>query len=116
MTSRRAIQRPVLAASLCVVALSCLTLWPQVPKPRPTPEASTGSKTPTPSAPQLTASDVEAFLAGVVPMQLQREDIAGAGAVAVKAGNSLVSTRYSNAERNARTLMRSTRTPLRPGP
>src|SRR2546430_15551431 len=115
MTSRRAIQRPVLAASLCVVALSCLTLWPQVPKPRPTPEASTGSKTPTPSAPQLTASDVEAFLDGVVPMQLQREDIAGAVVVVVKDGNILVSKGYGYADVKARTLVSPSATLFRPG-
>src|SRR5438445_8838974 len=115
MTSRRAIQRPVLAASLCVVALSCLTLWPQVPKPRPTPEASTGSKTPTPSAPQLTTRDVEAFLDGVVPMQLQREDIAGAVVVVVKDGNILVSKGYGYADVKARTPVSPSATLFRPG-
>ena len=115
MTSRRAIQRPVLAASLGVVAFSCLTLWPQVPKPKPTPEASTGSKTPTPSAPQLTAIDVEAFLDGVVPMQLQREDIAGAVVVVVKDGNILVSKGYGYADVKARTLVSSSATLFRPG-
>jgi len=36
------------------------------------------------NAQTMTATDVEAFLDGVLPLQLQREDIAGATVVVVK--------------------------------
>src|SRR5258708_25210340 len=82
----------------CILALSCLYAWPQVPKPKP----PTGSYNPSPhpaqSAPEITASDVEAFLDGLVPMQLQREDIAGAVIVVVKDGRVLISKGYGYAD------------------
>ena len=47
-----------------------------------------------PTAPQLTAADVEAFLDGVVPLQLDREDIAGATVAIVKDGKLLFAKGY----------------------
>jgi len=101
---------------VCVLALSCLAAWPQVPKPKLTTESSTPpTRTPAQSVPQLTASDVEAFLDGVVPMQLQREDIAGAVVVVVKDGSVLLSKGYGYADVKARTPVSPSATLFRPG-
>ncbi|MBA3713432.1 MAG: beta-lactamase family protein [Pyrinomonadaceae bacterium] len=47
---------------------------------------------------ELTASDVEAFLDGIVPLQLEREDIAGATIAVVKDGNILFARGYGYAD------------------
>jgi CubicO group peptidase (beta-lactamase class C family) len=46
------------------------------------------------SAPSMTAEDVEAFLDGVLPQQLERENIAGATVAVVKDGKLLFSKGY----------------------
>jgi CubicO group peptidase (beta-lactamase class C family) len=50
------------------------------------------------SAQTMTASDLEAFLDGVMPLQLQREDIGGAAVVVVKDGKILFSKGYGYAD------------------
>src|SRR5437773_8879544 len=99
----------------CILALSCVSVWPQIPKPKPTTDSSSRSTAPPQSTPEITASDVEAFLGGVVPMQLQREDIAGAVVVVVKDGNVLVSKGYGYADVKARTPVSPSATLFRPG-
>ena len=47
---------------------------------------------------ELTASDVEAFLDGIVPLQLEREDIAGATIAVVKDGKLLFARGYGYAD------------------
>jgi CubicO group peptidase (beta-lactamase class C family) len=100
---------------LYVLALSCLSAWSQVPKPAPTSKASTGATIPVPPAPEMTASDVEAFLDGMVPMQLQREDIAGAVIVIVRDGKILFSKGYGFADVKSRTPVSPSATLFRPG-
>jgi CubicO group peptidase (beta-lactamase class C family) len=51
-----------------------------------------------PAAP-LTAQDVEAFLDGLVPLQIERDDIAGAVVVVVKDGKVLFAKGYGYANR-----------------
>lgn len=46
----------------------------------------------------LTAADIEAFLDGIVPLQLKREDIAGATVAIVKDGKQLFSKGYGYAD------------------
>jgi CubicO group peptidase (beta-lactamase class C family) len=92
-----------------------LSAWPQVPKPKPTTGTSTLSERPAQSTPEITASDVEAFLDGLVPMQLQREDIAGAVVVVVKDGKVLVSKGYGYADAKKRTPVSPDATLFRPG-
>jgi CubicO group peptidase (beta-lactamase class C family) len=50
------------------------------------------------SAPEMTAKDLDAFLDGVMPLQLKREDIAGAVIVVVKDGSILYSKGYGYAD------------------
>jgi len=104
-----------LSVTLCVLALSCLPAWSQVPKPTPTLETSSRPATPAQSVHEMTASDVEAFLDGLVPMQLQREDIAGAVIVIVRDGNVLVSKGYGYADVKRRTPVSPSTTLFRPG-
>jgi CubicO group peptidase (beta-lactamase class C family) len=47
---------------------------------------------------ELTAADVEAFLDGIVPIQLDREDIAGATVAIVKDGKQLFTKGYGYAD------------------
>ena len=61
--------------------------------------------TPAPSAPAMTAEDVAAFLDGVVPLQLKRENIAGAVVLVVKDGRILYSKGYGYSDVKTRTLM-----------
>ena len=46
----------------------------------------------------MTAADVEAFLDGIVPLQLSRDDIAGATISVVKDGKVLFSKGYGYAD------------------
>lgn len=50
------------------------------------------------AAPVLTASDIEAFLDGIVPLQIDRDNIAGATIAVVKDGNLLFSKGYGYAD------------------
>jgi CubicO group peptidase (beta-lactamase class C family) len=83
-------------------ALSASATHAQVPKPTPTtkPDAQarpSGDKTPpaTPSAAhELTSADVEAFFDGIIPLQLERSDVAGASVLVVKDGQLLLQKGY----------------------
>jgi CubicO group peptidase (beta-lactamase class C family) len=63
----------------------------------------------------MTASDVEAFLDGLVPLQLAREDIAGAVIVIVKNGNILFSKGYGYADMKGKVPLSPSATLVRPG-
>jgi len=115
MKSIRATYRHGLWAALCALAISCPPAWTQVPKPAASKESRKGPTTPAQSVHELTASDVEAFLDGLVPMQLRREDIAGAVVVVVKDGNILVSKGYGYADVKTRTPVSPSATLFRPG-
>jgi CubicO group peptidase (beta-lactamase class C family) len=67
-----------------------------------------------PAAPAMTAADVEAFLDGLVPAQLNREDVAGAIVVVVKDGKVLFEKGYGFADVEKRKPV-STDTLFRPG-
>lgn len=63
----------------------------------------------------MTTADASAFLDGLVPLQIQREDIAGAVVVVVKDGKVLVSKGYGFADAKKRTLVSPEGTLFRPG-
>src|SRR5437764_8400479 len=87
------------ASMLCAIVLSSLPLWSQVPKPvqKIKPSAPRIPVSPQ-TAPELSADDVGAFLDGIIPLQLGREDIAGAVVVVVKDGKVLFSKGYGYAD------------------
>jgi CubicO group peptidase (beta-lactamase class C family) len=91
----------------------------QVPK---TPNISTKQETGPNSAGtkdagqhELTASDAEAFLEGVVPLQLAREDIAGATIAIVKDGKVLFEKGYGYADVKEKRKVSAEDTLFRPG-
>ncbi len=101
---------------LCVLALSCLSASSQMPKPIQKLESSESRTSTSPlSVPELTADDVGAFLDGLVPLQLGREDIAGAVIVVVKDGKILFSKGYGYADVKSRTAVSASATLFRPG-
>src|SRR5215467_14216008 len=95
--------------------LCCVTSCAQLPQPSSRIESARGSDTVPRATPDLTPIDVEAFLDGLVPMQLQREDIAGAVIVVVKNGNILFSKGYGYADVKKKTPVSPAGTLFRPG-
>jgi CubicO group peptidase (beta-lactamase class C family) len=67
------------------------------------------------SAAELTATDVEAFLDGVMPLQLAREDIAGAAIAIVKDGQLLLAKGYGYSDIEHRARVSPDATLFRPG-
>ncbi|MDQ3747415.1 MAG: beta-lactamase family protein [Acidobacteriota bacterium] len=64
---------------------------------------------------ELTAVDVEAFLDGIVPLQLEREDVAGATVAIVKDGKLLFSKGYGYADVKNKKPVSAEETLFRPG-
>jgi CubicO group peptidase (beta-lactamase class C family) len=112
--------RPVLM--WCVLlGLSCPAQTPQEtnpPAPQALPQVSGQIQAP-PQAPQTTAQltkeDVEAYLEGVVPVQLQRNDIAGAVVAIVRDGQVLFAKGYGFADMKSRKPVSVDGTLFRPG-
>lgn len=69
----------------------------------------------TPPAHEMTSADVEAFLDGFVPMQLQRENIAGAVICVVKDGKLLFAKGYGYADVAKKSPVTVDATLFRPG-
>jgi len=63
----------------------------------------------------MTAADVEAFLDGFVPMQLERENIAGAVVLVVKDGKVLFARGYGYGDVEKKTPVSVDATLFRPG-
>lgn len=106
----------LIAGCLCAVALCCVSAWTQVRKPAQPGELSkANASAPPESVPEMTTGDVEAFLDGLVPLQLEREDIAGAVIVVVKNGSVLFSKGYGFADVKKRTPVSPGGTLFRPG-
>jgi CubicO group peptidase (beta-lactamase class C family) len=102
-----------LVALLAICTVGALA---QTPKPAKSPEHAKLATNPVPSPTQeMTPGDVEAFLDGIVPMQLQREDIAGAVVVIVKNGTVFFSKGYGYADVKARKPVSPDSTLFRPG-
>src|SRR5215831_8119403 len=102
---------------ICITAVCMVALSAQVPAPaKPTAPASTNTDNKSaPSPHALTAADLEAFLDGLVPMQLARENIAGAVIVIVKNGSVFFSKGYGYADVTAKVPVSPTSTLFRPG-
>ncbi len=64
---------------------------------------------------ELTAADVEAFLDGIVPLQLEREDVAGATIAIVKDGKLLFAKGYGYANVKNKKPVSAEETLFRPG-
>ncbi|PYX97414.1 MAG: serine hydrolase, partial [Acidobacteria bacterium] len=95
----------------------CTLSWGQKPKVNPLapnipaaqkPEASS-------SARPMTEADVEAFLDGLVPQQIERDDIAGVTIAVVKDGKVLFAKGYGYSDVKKKTPVSAENTLFRPG-
>jgi CubicO group peptidase (beta-lactamase class C family)/uncharacterized membrane protein len=107
-----------IALFLCVVAFAALVAG-QVPNsPTFTKQEASESKSPESSPrgnPELNAADVEAFLDGIVPLQLKQTDIAGATISVVKDGKLLFAKGYGYADVQKKQSVSAQETLFRPG-
>jgi len=101
---------------VCLLVACAVGVRAQGPKPA---NPAIPSKIPSSTLPQpthqMTRGDVEAFLDGMVPTLLQREDIAGAVIVIVKNGDVIFSKGYGYADVKGRVPVSPTATLFRPG-
>jgi CubicO group peptidase (beta-lactamase class C family) len=89
---------------------------PKVTPVPPTPQAPTAGESKVTEPPhELTVEDVHAFMDGFVPMQLEREDIAGAVVLVVKDGAILFSKGYGYSDVDKKTPVTVDATLFRPG-
>jgi CubicO group peptidase (beta-lactamase class C family) len=108
-----------LTVLIMLVLYLALSVWGQVPN-LPKPANSGGTEQPamaksTPGSHELTAQDVEAFLDGIVPLQLERDDIAGATIAIVKDGKLLLAKGYGYADVEKKKPVSAEETLFRPG-
>jgi len=112
--------RPVLSLCLGLLLVSTAQAQaPQLPTPGPKPTAAT-QPVPLPppnpkTTPQLTSEDVTAFLDGFLPLQLQRDDVAGATISIYQNGQPLLLKGYGYADFKKKTPVDPVVTTFRPG-
>jgi CubicO group peptidase (beta-lactamase class C family) len=106
-------------AVACTIALTAAQAQvPQLPMQGPKPTAATPIAVPppnpaTPAA--LTQQDVTAFLDGFLPLQLQRDDVAGATISITQNGQTLVQKGYGYSDWKKKTPVDPVTTTFRPG-
>jgi CubicO group peptidase (beta-lactamase class C family) len=86
-----------------LLPLTCLARGDQKPAPKAPPQPATQSPAAPQAAvesatPQMTTADMTAFIDGIVPLQLARDDIAGAVVVVVKDGQIVFEKGYGYAD------------------
>jgi CubicO group peptidase (beta-lactamase class C family) len=118
MTQPKFVRRALLCIFLFASFLPAQTPQETNPSPKPSPELAAQTQAPPQSpqvTPQLSKQDVEAFLDGVVPIQLQQDDIAGAVVAVVKDGQVLFAKGYGFADMKTRKPVSVDDTLFRPG-
>lgn len=107
------------ASRIAVISLLyCVLTGAQQPKltPPPTPQTPPAGEAKVKETPhEMTAADVEAFLDGFMPMQLERENIAGAVVCVVKDGKVLFAKGYGYSDVEKKTPVSVDSTLFRPG-
>ncbi|MGD9561653.1 MAG: serine hydrolase domain-containing protein [Pyrinomonadaceae bacterium] len=112
--------KPFLVLALFGLAFAALA-WGQVPQLTPGPTADPDKAAPMPAATpgsaqaEMTAADVGAFLDGIIPLQLDRDNIAGATVAVVKDGQVLFAKGYGYADREKKLPVLPDQTMFRPG-
>jgi CubicO group peptidase (beta-lactamase class C family) len=107
--------QPHSRASLALAAmLAAATLTAQTPKIDPAPPVGPPRETPPVATREMTASDIETFLDGLVPSQLDRDDVAGAVISIVKDGVVLFAKGYGYADTTKKSPV-TVETLFRPG-
>ena len=100
---RRVLFLVVLAfSSLCRAQVPAPQVPPVVTPPTVAPPATPPAVPPAPQSPAgphaLTTADLETFFDGILPLQLERSDIAGASVLVMKDGNVLLQKGYGYAD------------------
>lgn len=109
------------ATGLALLSLAISAAHAQAPsqltplQPKVAAKSASSPSTPITEAHPLTAEDVGAFLDGIVPMQLKRENIAGAVVIVVKDGSVLFAKGYGYADVERGTPVTPDGTLFRPG-
>ncbi|MDI1243596.1 MAG: serine hydrolase [bacterium] len=101
----------------------CLIVFPSIFGQGPVPSSPAGqeiqakapSATQPPASPELSATDVEAFLDGILPQQIKRDNIAGATVSIVKDGRLLFAKGYGYADVANKRPVSAEETLFRPG-
>jgi CubicO group peptidase (beta-lactamase class C family) len=88
---------------------------PKVPAARSQAEPATSEQKLTPKAPELTTTDLETFLDGLMPLQLEHADIAGAVVAVVKDGKLLFAKGYGYSDYERKVPVSVENTLFRPG-
>jgi len=99
----------IVAAAFCPAAFGQVTSKKEVAPPaqaQPTEATVAGAHT-------LDSADLEAFFDGIVPLQLERSDIAGAVVVVLKDGRTLLRKGYGFADNDKKTPVDATSTAFR---
>jgi len=106
----------LLALQFAMLASAVMAQQPKATPVPPTPQAPTAGESRVTEPPhELTVTDVHAFLDGFVPMQLEREDIAGAVVLVVKDGAILFAKGYGYSDVEKKTPVTVDATLFRPG-
>jgi CubicO group peptidase (beta-lactamase class C family) len=108
-----------LTALMMLILFLFLSAWGQVPNLPKAPsqegtEQTTANKVPA-GVHELTAQDLEAFLDGIVSLQLERDNIAGATIAVVKDGKVLFAKGYGYADYEKKKPVSEEETLFRPG-
>ena len=106
------------ALSMIALVLAAVVLG-QVPSTTPLPKQEESQPAPPPATParahEMTAADVEAFIDGILPQQLRRDDIAGATVAVVKDGRLIFAKGYGHADVEKKIPVSAQETLFRPG-
>lgn len=97
-----------LVFALCVMGQAPIQPKPVTEDKSPLPPSANGAH-------EMTAADVESFLDGIVPLQLKRNDIAGATVAVVKDGKLLFAKGYGYADVKNKKPVSADETLFRPG-
>jgi CubicO group peptidase (beta-lactamase class C family) len=111
--------RSALIRIMILLALSAIPTTAQVPTVLPPAKPEKSASAPQPqlpqNTPQLTKVDLEAFFDGFLPIQLLRDDVAGAVVVVVKDGQVLFAKGYGYSDVKSRKPVTVDATLFRPG-
>src|SRR5207249_418854 len=105
-----------IAAISLLCWVSALAQKPQIAQPPSKPETPSAGEIKVKETPhEMTVADIEAFLDGFMPMQLERENVAGAVICVVKDGKVLFAKGYGYSDAGKKKPVSTESTLFRPG-